>query len=469
MAQAQKKNGSAASKGAAFFKRADEVAATGNWDFAIEMYLEGIAREPENVERGHQPLRDVSLKRKAQGGKSPGMMEQLKRRPGKDPMTNLINAEYLLAKEPGSVGHMERVLQSAEKLELDGVVVWIGEIILDAQRQSDKPNRRVCELVTEAMSQREQYVKAIQACELAVRAAPNDGNLAQKLKDLSARYTIQKGRYDGEGDFTRSVKDLGKQAKLVQKDRLAQSRSYLEQEIDRARQEYQAEPSVPGKISALVDALMKVEEEGYENEAVDVLNKAHRDTGAYQFKARIGDIRIRQMKRQYRKLLEAHDKAGAMEQAKSQLAFELQEYSERAENYPTDLAIKFELGRRQFLAGRYDDAIGSLQQAHRDPRRRLTALNLLGQAWAKKGLPQEAIDTYRRALESEMTEEQEKDLRYNLGTLYAETRDYAEAREEFSRVAQMDYSYRDVRDRLAAVDERIQEAGGDEGPKEGGS
>ena len=43
-------------KGQAFFDRADQVAETGNWDFAIEMYLQGIEREPDNIERGHEFL-----------------------------------------------------------------------------------------------------------------------------------------------------------------------------------------------------------------------------------------------------------------------------------------------------------------------------------------------------------------------------------------------------------------------------
>ena len=45
----------------ALLRTGDEVAETGNWDFAIQMYLEGIRRDPGNVKRGHGPLRDVSL------------------------------------------------------------------------------------------------------------------------------------------------------------------------------------------------------------------------------------------------------------------------------------------------------------------------------------------------------------------------------------------------------------------------
>ena len=65
MTQADKSTDQSTGKGKAFFDRGDQVAETGNWDFAIQMYLEGIRREPGNIARGHQPLRQVSLKRKA--------------------------------------------------------------------------------------------------------------------------------------------------------------------------------------------------------------------------------------------------------------------------------------------------------------------------------------------------------------------------------------------------------------------
>jgi tetratricopeptide (TPR) repeat protein len=279
------------------------------------------------------------------------------------------------------------------------------------------------------------------------------------MRNLSAVYTIQKGKYDQEGDFTRSVKDMDKQQELIQRDALVQSESFLERQVREAREAYEAEPAVPGKINALVDALLKFEDEQHENEAIEVLKKAHQETGAYQFKMRIGDIVIRQMTRQYRERVDAGEKQAAAEHARKQLEFELQEYAERAQNYPTDLTIKYELGRRQFLAGQYDDAIGSLQQAQRDPRRHLSALNYLGQSFARQGLLREAAETYERALESEMPETREKELRYNYGKVLFDMKKYENAREQFSRVAQADYNFQDVRERLQETDRKLEEAG----------
>ena len=92
-------------KGQAFFDQGDQVAETGNWDYAIEMYTEGLRRDPCNMERGHIKLREVGLKRKMTGGKGPGMMEQLKRSGGKGIDEKLANASYLLGKDPGSEKH----------------------------------------------------------------------------------------------------------------------------------------------------------------------------------------------------------------------------------------------------------------------------------------------------------------------------------------------------------------------------
>ena len=446
-------------KGKAFFERAEQVAETGNWDFAIELYIEGLKREPGNVEQGHQRLRDISLNRKHQGGKGPGIKDKFLHRPGKDPETNLVNAAFLLAKEPGSQQYMNQVRQYAVQLELNAVIKWICDVLLESQRLAKKPNVKLLMMITENYSQIDEFTQAMQSCALAGKSAPQDGEIQQTLSDLSARYTMHKGKYGEEGDFIHKVADIEGQKALMEKDNIVQSEGFLLKEIDKAREDYLGSPDVPGKVNALVDALLRIPDEAYEGEAVDVLTKAHRDSGAYQYKLRIGDIKITQMTRRYRKLVGSGDKEGAKEQIRAQLMFELDEFKERSINYPTDLKLKFELGRRQHLAGMYDEAIASLQQAQRDPRRHVTALSYLGQAFEAKGWLREASETYNRALETEMSEDRAKELRYNLGSVLEKMGQLALAREEFSAVAQADYNYRDVRDRLNAVNHAIADGG----------
>lgn len=438
-------------KGRAFFDQAEQVAETGNWDYAIAMYLEGILREPENVVNGHQRLREVSLKRKAQGGKNAGLLEGMKRRPTKDPVTSLVNAEYLLAKEPGNSQHMEQVLKAAMALKHPDLIKWICDILSESQRLATKRNRRLLLVLTHAYKDISQYGPAMQVCELAKLMDPSDNATAELLRSLSADFTLKKGGYGQKGSFTKGVKDMEKQKELAQSDLITQSREYLEQQITRSRQDYLGSPTVAGKINAFVDALIKFEDESFENEAIDVLTKAHLDTKAYQFKLRIGDIRIRQMIRRTRKIKEAGDKAAYLEQLKRQLHFEMDEFAERAINYPTDLSIKFELGVRQLALGKYDEAIGSFQQAQRDPRRHLRALNYLGQAFSAKTMYHEAAETYERALNTELTEDRAKEIHYNFADVLEKMGDFKRAQEQFSEVAQIDYNYKDVRQRLENI------------------
>jgi len=464
MTNVESKPAPGSGKGKAFFDRGDEVADTGNWDFAIQMYLEGIRREPWNVQRGHQPLREVALKRKASGGKGAGLFEQIKRKGGKGPDEVLVNAEYLLSKDPGNVDHMVSVLKAMQRFDEAPAepIKWVCDILLKVMSQAKKPNRAICRMIAEAYKKVEAFAEAVQACDIALAAYPDDGQLGDMARNLSARDTIKQGKYDGDTDFTASIRNIDEQMQLAQSDQMVQSQEVIDRQIETARSEYQADPTVAGKVDGLVDALLKVEDEGYENEAIDVLKKAHADGKAYRFKMRVDDIRVRQIRRRVNTLKKRGDKTGALAAMRELLAFELKMYAERAVNYPTDLSIKFELGRRQLVAGQIDDAIGSLQQARRDPKRRTVTLALLGNAFAKKGWHREAVDSYEIALQQEPTEDRAKDLHYSLATSLEATGEDEKALDHLSRVAQLDYNYRDVRERIEALRKKVQEDGSGE-------
>ncbi len=448
-------------KGDAFFDRADKVAATGNWDYAIELYLDGIRRDPGNMDRGYGPLREVSMNRKAQGGKGPGMMDKLKHRPSKVPEETLVNALFLLAKEPGSLEFIELVIKTTKQMELPKVTKWATDFLFESQKLAAKPSKRL--LVAAAITYRDlkEYALAVEAATRARRVDPDDGELSDLLREVSARFTVQQGGYEEEGrDFTRAVKDMDYQMELSQQDAMVKDKGFLAKRVDKAHAEYLASPTVAGKINAYVDALLKFEDDQHEGQAIAALTEAHSQTGAYQFKVRIGDIRIRQMTRQARQAAQAGDKEAAKDIAREKLAFELAEYAERVVNYPTDLSIKYELGRRQFLAGKYDQAIVTLQTAQHDPRRRLRAMGYLGQSFFKQGMVREAIETYQRALVGETPEAYAKELGYLLGQALESAGDLTEAIDEYSKVTQLDYEYKDARHRLQALRKKLEEQGG---------
>ena len=85
-----------------FFGHGRNAAGTGNYEYAIEMYLQGLNQDPDNKD-AHQELRNIALKRKVSGGKSLGMLEAMKlKRPSKDDKQNMLAFEKLLAFDPGN-------------------------------------------------------------------------------------------------------------------------------------------------------------------------------------------------------------------------------------------------------------------------------------------------------------------------------------------------------------------------------
>jgi hypothetical protein len=126
-------------KGKTFFDRGNTVAGTGNYEYAIEMYISGLAFDPDSTE-AHQTLRDISLKRKATGGKPLGMFEGLKlKRPSKDDKQNMLNNEKLLAYDPGNTDYMVGILQNSVRGGFFNTVLWIGPVLQQANADSGKP------------------------------------------------------------------------------------------------------------------------------------------------------------------------------------------------------------------------------------------------------------------------------------------------------------------------------------------
>ena len=85
----------------------------------------------------------------------------------------------------------------------------------------------------------------------------------------------------------------------------------------------------------------------------------------------------------------------------------------------------------------------------------MQASSLLGQAFEKKGWFREASETLERVLESELTEDRAKDIRYHLGMVYEKMDELVKAVDQYSEVDQMDYNYKDARQRLEDVRKKI--------------
>jgi TolA-binding protein len=453
-------------KGKAFFDRGNTVAGTGNYEYAIEMYLTGLAMDPESVD-AHQTLRDISLKRKASGGKAVGFMDAMKlKRPTKDDKQNLLNNEKLLAYDPGQTDYMIGVLQNAVRAGFYKTVMWIGPILQQANADSPKPEANKFIILRDAYKTLQQWKLAADACQYAYMLRPDDMDLQRELKDLGAKDTIEKGKYQTSKTFADSVRDAEGQHRRLNEDKDVHTLDQMTILINQAEKEWKADPTDPGKIGKYTDVLVKTDLPDYENKAIDILQDAFEKQKQFRFRMKIGQIRIGQMSRMERQLraqvnAKPGDQAALQEYrqfVQEKVEEELKEYQLAADNYPTDTKLKFEIATRLSLLRRFDEAIPVFQQLRIDPKYRADASVHLGTAFLEAGYTDEAVDTLAAVISDYPHKGDAKSINmtYIYGRALELKKEIQAAIKAYSQVAQWDFSYKDVQARIKKLRAEMQ-------------
>jgi tetratricopeptide (TPR) repeat protein len=449
-------------KARAFFERAEEVAATDNFDYAIDLYMEGLKRSPEDVEVGHKPLRQLSLVRQARGGKKPSIIEKMRHsRGGKDPVERMLNSERLLARDPENLAYAEAVLRAASEASLTKVVAWIAEIMFQANLLSEKPNVEQILLVRDCYFKAGMMDKALQAIQGALKFKPEDHDLREQLRDISAQVTMDRGKYGQQGDFRQSIKDKDVQADLQAQDRVVKTEDYRIRAVDEARKALGEKPDSPTNLMRLADALSDMGDAKNEDQAIELMENAFARTNNFSFRKHSGELAMKAWKRRCRdikKRLDADPENSAVktafEQASQKLAaIELKHYKQCVDNYPTDAGLKYQLGLCYLRHSQFDEAIPMFQEARRDPRNNVNSLAKIGVCFFMKGWYTDALDIFKEAIEAyELKDDSTaKELQYNLGRTYEQQGDKAQALEVYRKLAQIDFAYKDVRTRVDAL------------------
>jgi tetratricopeptide (TPR) repeat protein len=459
-----------------WFKKAEDTRERREYDYAIECYTTGLAYWPEAVEDGHMPLRSLAIQRQQAGGKKPGLMDGMKKSmSGKDPLKAMLNAEHLLSMDPANIGYAEGLLKNAAKGGFLETAKWVAPILLDLLRKEKKPSkakfRGFRDLMVEAAHQADVLEnnpletwfleQAVQSIEYYLVRNPGDEDLKNEQRDLAGRLTIARGKYEDAGDFRDSLQDADKQKLLHDAERLRQGDDTLEALLKAAREAWEADPTTPAVVNAYVDALLKTEQKKYEDEAIRVLEITHEKTGAYSFKLKADDVRLRQLQREVRRQMAKAKQSGdeGDRQQARLAAMEFRQttveiFRERVAQYPTDPRLKYRFGRALFEGGEYDEAIPVLQAAAADPRSYNECQLMIGRAFYENGSPAEAAEVLREALDAyEMTDDHSKELLYWLARSYQDAGKEEEARTAFGKLLRQDYNYRDgdARQRLDAL------------------
>jgi tetratricopeptide (TPR) repeat protein len=436
--------------------KANEAAQRENFDYAIALFNQVLEKEPGFFEC-RKSLREAQLRKAGGGG---GFFKKMLSGASSSPLVAkgqialrsnpagaLAIAEQILNTDPNSSAGHRLIVQAAQALVLPRTGTMSLEVLV---KNSPKDKSLAIEFANALSASGGDTRQGERILAELLRNSPNDGELSQALKNLSARQTMDEGGYaaleGGKGSYRDILKDKKEAVSLEQEKRVVKTEDTTERLIG----EYEARLETEPKNLKLIRSLAELyTQKNQFDRALELFNRVRNSDmgGDSSLERSMGNTVVRRFDFQ----LEQLDPAApdyAEQSAKIQaekLDFQLSECQQRVEKYPTDLAIRFEMGQLYFQAGKISEAIQEFQKAQQNPHKRLVAMGFLAQCYAKRKMYDLAARTLQNAIkEKPVFDDEKKDLVYNLGCVLDSMGKKEEAVEQFKLIYEMDIGYKDV-------------------------
>jgi tetratricopeptide (TPR) repeat protein len=481
---------------AAQFERANEVLATGNHDYAMQLLGTCCTLDPANLiyRKALRLTQRAKYGNNLRGSRFALLTTSAARlrmkaalRAG-DHVKVLEQAELILNRNPWDLGALSAMAEAFDALGLLDQAIWT----LEQARPRDAENLKVNRALARLYERHGDFKRAIKVWQRIRKADPADVEAMQKVKDLAASDTIARGGYvealGSEGataDSTaRAAGKSGERTALGEEtptERSAEAESpvppppaHLAREAAPLVTRLTANPTSPDgylQLAALYRRSSQLEA------AAEVLTRGLAATANhFELATELADLEIEPF-RQNLAVAEARLRDEPQDEELRRIRIrllkeintrELYLYRQKAERYPTELPHRLELGLRLLRAGQLDEAIRELQAARADSRHHWRALFYLGYAFKARNNARLAQRNFEDALQALPPDEEDmrKELLFQLATGAAEAGELSRALELAYELANLDFGYKDI-GRL--LDEwQAQAQGGAGGPDEAG-
>ncbi|MFO0782250.1 MAG: hypothetical protein U0636_01015 [Phycisphaerales bacterium] len=463
-----------------FFDHARTVAGTGNHEYALKLFADGLKFDPGNLV-AHQGMYETAIQF-FQGDGKPAGGKDLKAIEGSGPVHAMVVAEYTWMRDLNNVSAALRLMETAGKAGQTSFGQWLAPKMLNMLRKAmeKKPQKKVWVQAIDLFSGVDAWNEAFACGEEAQRLDPTDATLEQRLRQLTAARAIQQGGYQQNfgqsGAFRAQVRDTDKQKQLEAANSISGAGGSEEIALDKAKRDFDENPMSPEAINRYGGLLRKRAQGDDEAKSIEVFMLGYQRLQEYRFKQNADDLRISQLRRaerQAREQLEQAPDNPSLQQTYESARMRLLElegeiYRERVTKYPTNREMKADLGRVEYELGHYEDAMAAFQAAKDDPKIKVHAAWMLGRCFSKAGWHTEAVAEYREALAAlDATQaDRELEIKYDLmmallelARLEKSSALAKEAADLCSGIVRKNIGFRDVRQRRKEVDELIRELG----------
>ena len=446
----------------AMFTKGSEAAERDNPDYAFALFTQILEREPGFYEC-RKALRDAQFRKLGDGGKgffkkmlsgagSSPQVAKARMALGKNPAEAMAIAEQILNGDPNNSFAHRIIIDAAQALELPRTAALSYEILV---KNSPKDKNLAIEFGN-AVSEIGEGSRAEKILLDLMRDNPNDGDLNQALKNLSAHKTLNEGGYgaleSGEGSYRDILKDSKEAASLEQESRVIKSEDNTARLIAEYETRLHTEPNNLKLVRSLAELYTQKKEFDKSLNLYDRIKKSDMGNDP-SLDQSIAATMVKRFDAQLEQLDPLQpDHAAQVEKIKAEkLAFQVDECQKRVEKYPTDLAIRYEMGVLYFQLGKIGEAIQEFQKAQGNPYKRLAAMSHLAQCFAKRKMFDLAARTLQNAIKEKPSfDDEKKDLIYNLGIVLESMGKKEDAIEQFKQIYEMDAGYKDVSAKVEA-------------------
>jgi Flp pilus assembly protein TadD len=459
------------------FERANQVIATGDYDYGIQLLLGCCKLDPANLI--YRQLLRRTQKARFKKNRRPAWLTWLTALAAKlrlkwamafgarEPLRVLEYGELVLARNPYDLATLLDMARAAEELGAAEMALWT----LEQARKRAPRDTAVARALARLHEQGGNFSQALAAWDLLHRLDPSDEEAARKVKELPARDTIERGNYQEtlSGEATARFGPAEEEADSTPPP-LEEPAVRLPLNTDPVAvplmMRLQADPT---DWQAYLQLAAVYRRNGRLEQARQVLQEGLGPTcNRFELLVELGDLEIEPFRRNLaltEEKLKADPNDAELRTIRVRLlkeinTRELELFRQKADRQPAELAHRFELGLRLLRAGQTDAAIKELQLARADMRLKWRALLYLGHCFKARNNWRLAQRNFQDALESLPASEvaARKEILFQLAQGAAEAGDLATAVEMGLELAHLDFGYRDINRLLDEWQGRVQDA-----------
>lgn len=474
------------------YERANQVIATGNFDYGIQLLLSCCKLDPANLiyRQSLRRTEKAKYKNNLRGSVFAGVRTWAVRakikaaRRGRDYLKVLEHGEQVLAFNPWDTSAQMEMADAADALGLLDLAVWT----LEQARQKNPHALTVNRALARMYEKRGNFTQAIALWELIRRAAPTDVEAQDKAKNLAASETIARGHYDEvvaspeekeaaveeragarPADGKAAARQAIPKTPIPRDEKTAPfpaDRSERGAEIGRLKARIEADPTNPNVYFHLASHFRRL---GMLDHAREVLQQGLAPTGGhFELRTELADVETEPFRANLtitEEKLRVNPQDEELRRLRIRLrkeinSRELEIWRQKADRYPTEMAHRFELGVRLLRAGQNDEAIRELQAARADPRNHWRALLYLGYCFKNRNNWRLAKRNFEEALQQMPPAEDaaRKEVLFQLAQGAAEAGEWSFAVDMGHELANLDFTYNDIGRLLDEWTARMQQA-----------